>query len=397
MPKPKRAGRKTGSRNRGFFYRPNRGWFTKDAQGKFVALLDESGERLRGPNDSAGAKAASLAYARYRVLAKAAPAEVAEPCATVLEVCRAYLDKAKEQNGENKTFKDRLETLFDFAYGIPARFRTKKGEPNGKQTSADRVHPGYGEWPVCQLKPLDVDQWLQAHSAGWKSSATKRTHIKALITALNYGVKAGMIPLNPIRRYSVPKMKGRITYITPEQEAALCEAAHPALAMAIKVLIRSGMRPGVEFAAVCARHVKDHGERLEIRFPKEETKTKKRERVILVTDAAVLAIIRKQVSENPSGPIFKTPRDTPWIADNLSKRFRDVRDKLAKAGMEFDKDCVLYSTRHSYAKRILSGHWNSKPTNIETLARLMGNTPQICREHYLQWDETNTEFLWQSA
>src|SRR5580704_8526285 len=117
MPKPKRAGRKTGSRNRGFFYRPNRGWFTKNEQGKFVALLDESGERLRDPGAT---KAADLAYARYRVSAKeAAPAEAIEPCATVLEVSRAYLAKAREENGNNKTFKDRLETLFDFCYGIP--------------------------------------------------------------------------------------------------------------------------------------------------------------------------------------------------------------------------------------------------------------------------------------
>jgi hypothetical protein len=65
--------------------------------------------------------------------------------------------------------------------------------------------------------------------------------------------------------------------------------------------------------------------------------------------------------------------------------------------MAFDRDCVLYSTRHTYAKRILQGYWSGKPTNIETLARLMGNSPAICRAHYLQWDETSTEFLWQSA
>ena len=64
--------------------------------------------------------------------------------------------------------------------------------------------------------------------------------------------------------------------------------------------------------------------------------------------------------------------------------------------MTFDKDCVLYSTRHTYAKRILSGYWGS-PTNIETLARLMGNSVAICRAHYLLWDETSTDFLWQSA
>ena len=29
------------------------------------------------------------------------------------------------------------------------------------------------------------------------------------------------------------------------------------------------------------------------------------------------------------------------------------------------------------------GYWSGKPCNIETLAKSMGNSPQVCREHYL--------------
>ncbi len=394
MAKPKRAGRKRGSRNRGYFYRNGRGWQTKDERGAFIWLTDELGERLR--NEQADAKAAKLAYARWLTAERQKPATVDVECATVLEVCQAYLAKAKEEAGENKTFTDRAESLFDFCFGLPAKFKGKDLTSKGKPSKADKVHAGYGAIPVCQLKPLDVDQWLQVH-AGWKSPSTKRNHIKALMRAFNYGVKAGLIPANPVRGYKVPKGRGRITYITPEQEAALCAAASPSLEMAIRVLIRTGMRPGIEFAAVESRHIKDHGERLEIRFPKEETKTKKRERVVYVTDPATIATIRQQVALRKAGPIFTSPRNDPWTQSNLSKRFRDVRDKLAKGGMMFDKDCVLYATRHTYAKRTLQGYWSGKPTNIETLARLMGNTPQICREHYLQWDELSSEFLWQSA
>ncbi|HTU27486.1 MAG TPA: hypothetical protein VMF30_18900 [Pirellulales bacterium] len=393
MPKRKGAGRQKGSRNRGYFFRPNRGWFSKDKGGKFVPLLDESGERIRQRDTPETVLRDS--FARL-ILAKPAPVEPVEPCATVLEVCRAYLAKAREENGENKTFKDRLESLFDFCFGLPARFRNKHGEPSGKQTRADYTHPGFGDWPVCQLKKIDIDRWLQAHE-GWKSSSTKRTHLKAIIKAINYGAGAGLVPRNPIKGYSVPKMMARVVYITPEQEAALREAASPALALAIRVLIRTGMRPGIEFAALAARHVKDHGDRMELVFPAAETKTKRRARVIFVTDSEIIAIIRRQIRLHPSGPIFTTSRGTPWIVDNLSKRFRDVRNKLARAGMAFDKDCVLYATRHTFAKRILEGYWSGKPTNIETLARLMGNSPAICRAHYLQWDATSTEFLWQSA
>ena len=57
----------------------------------------------------------------------------------------------------------------------------------------------------------------------------------------------------------------------------------------------------------------------------------------------------------------------------------------------------MYATRHTYAKRTLQGYWTGKATNIETLARLMGNSPQVCREHYLQWSEIDNDPLWEAC
>jgi len=31
------------------------------------------------------------------------------------------------------------------------------------------------------------------------------------------------------------------------------------------------------------------------------------------------------------------------------------------------------------------------------LARLMGNTPQVCRDHYLQWSEIDNDLLWDAV
>jgi hypothetical protein len=58
----KGIGRRKGSRNKGFFYRSGRGWFTKDA-GKFVPLTDEPGERLR--EEDISPKIIQNAYARH--------------------------------------------------------------------------------------------------------------------------------------------------------------------------------------------------------------------------------------------------------------------------------------------------------------------------------------------
>lgn len=232
------------------------------------------------------------AYARF-LLTK--PADVLPAgCVTVLEVCTAYLAKAHEERGQNKTFTDRAETLFDFCYGLPAKFRSTDGNPKGRPTKADKVHDGYGGLPASQLRRLDIDRWLQAHPR-WNGG--KRTHIKAVVRALNYGVEAGMLQSNPIKGYRTPKVIARVTYITPEQETALCEKASPELAMAIRVLIRTGMRPGIEFCALTAAHVRDHGGRMELVFQADESKTK-RLRTIYVTDADTVAAIRASGARN---------------------------------------------------------------------------------------------------
>ena len=98
-----------------------------------------------------------------------------------------------------------------------------------------------------------------------------------------------------------------------------------------------------------------------------------------------------------TGPIFRSKSGKPWTKKNLSQRFRFLKYKLVKMGVEFDSDCCMYSCRHTYAKRTLEGYWTGKATNIETLARLMGNSPQVCRDHYLQWSTVDNEFLWESA
>ena len=68
-------------------------------------------------------------------------------------------------------------------------------------------------------------------------------------------------------------------------------AANPALGTAIKVCIRTGARPGCEFAKLTAKHVRDNGNRMEWVFRPEESKTHIL-RIIRITDPELLAIVR---------------------------------------------------------------------------------------------------------
>ena len=54
----------------------------------------------------------------------------------------------------------------------------------------------------------------------------------------------------------------------------------------------------------------------------------------------------------------------------------------------------MYTCRHTFAKRTLSGYYTGQPVTIEVLAGLMGNTPKVCWEHYAQWADQYNDPLW---
>ena len=288
-----------------------------------------------------------------------------------------------------KTYKDRAATLYDLCSGFPARFRTNGEEREEKY----RIHKGYGGMAVGEFRPIDLDRWLAAHKR-WKGG--RRARVQAVKRAFNYGVEAGLIEASPLLGYKAPKQNARVTYLTPEQESALLATANPSVAMAIKVCIRTGARPGCEYGKLTARHVRDHGERMEWIFSAAESKTK-RLRTLRITDPEIISIVRAQVALHPSDTIFRNTLGDSWTRDSISRSFRDARKRAEIEGIEFDKDACMYSCRHTYAKRTLQGFWTGRQTNIETLARLMGNSPQVCRDHYLQWTDTYNEPLWESA
>jgi integrase len=378
-------GRRTGSRNRGYFYRAGRGWFAKH-DGQFLALEFQNGDRMRDRE----VPIAELKAAYQRAIVRDSSPTVQG--ATVSEVCMSYLDKVAD-DGSPKTYKDRAATLYDLCSGFPARFRT-----NGEQTEeSDRIHKGYGGMAVSEFKPIDLDRWLAAHKT-WKGG--RRARVQAVKRAFNYGVEAGLIDRSPLLGFKAPRQNARVTYLTPEQESALIAEANPAVATAIKICIRTGARPGCEFGKLTARHVRDHGERMEWCFTVSENKTghqTRRPRVIRITDPDIIAIVRQQITRWPTGPIFRNTQGDAWTRESISRSFRDVKKRVERDGSEFDKDACMYSCRHTYAKRTLQGFWTGRQTNIETLARLMGNSPQVCRDHYLQWTDSYNEPLWDSA
>lgn len=45
----------------------------------------------------------------------------------------------------------------------------------------------------------------------------------------------------------------------------------------------------------------------------------------------------------------------------------------------------------------IGGYWTGKPTTIEQVAAAMGNSRQVCWEHYAKWCDNYTDPIWDAV
>ena len=378
-----KRGRKGGGRNRGYWFRKDRGWFVTEGTSA-IPLCDDKGNCIKDAKDVEGAKAA---YARYVIRA----GKPSQRGFTLMEACRLYLDHAKK--GSAETYNLRRGLLYDLCTGFPARFQ------DGEPTAEDRIHPGYGGKQANGLTTLDVERWLAAHP-GWKSH---RTALQAVRRVLNYCVGVKALDANPLRGLKVPKVGQRETYLPPEVEQAIyahCKRVakrsgkerSPALALAIQVCVRTGCRPDIEFNSLEARHVEETPRGQRWHFPAPEAKGRKKPRTIYVAPE-IAKIARQQIKLYPTGPLFRGERGQPWTLDGLQSAFKRLRDALNRLGVTYIEPLIPYTCRHTYAKRMLGGYWGP-PVTLEVLAGLMGNSPKVCWDHYAKWSNQYVDPFW---
>jgi hypothetical protein len=117
-----------------------------------------------------------------------------------------------------------------------------------------------------------------------------------------------------------------------------------------------------------------------------------------LSSGKIVAACYPRLTSDSRSRRYGSGRDQPWKADNLTVAFTRLRRRVERVeGIQFDADACMNTCRHTYAKRTLQGYWTGKPTTTETLARLMGNTPQVCWEHYVQWCEAYNTALWEAC
>jgi integrase len=177
---------------------------------------------------------------------------------------------------------------------------------------------------VAKLKPFHVQEWIDGNPR-WKTG--RRGAIIAVQRAFNWAVRMGLIDANPIRTLEKPKA-GRREHVISEEEFAviLSLVRDEEFRDLLTVCWETGCRPQ-EALSVEAGHV-DVAEGCWV-FPVRESKGKKHQRIVYLTDMA-MAITKRQMEVNRHGPLFLNTDGLPWSASALNCRFARLRLTLGR-------------------------------------------------------------------
>jgi integrase len=281
--------RKRGSRNRGYWFRKGRGWYVGSEP-----LTNPQGQRITDPDARQEAEAAYHLHMVGKGEGNGGPQTKPESGYTAKDVCYLYLKDASKSAAKS-TYDLRKRLLEDFC-------------------------EGYGSLPVGKLIGLHVKEWLDSHP-GWKGS--RRMAVQAIRRAIFYCKGLGVLTGNPIAGFKAGAPGKRQAYFSEQQEAAIYEHAPKALAELVRVLIRTGARPG-EAARLEFRHVEETPAGQLWRFPPTEHKTGHQtgaDRVIPVpSDIAELVRSKRRYSH---GRVFRNKNGNPWTATGMKSSFRN--------------------------------------------------------------------------
>lgn len=236
-----------------------------------------------------------------------------------------------QANRSPETYKPRKPILVSFGQSIPPRLR------------------------VRQLQPFHVQRWIDASYS--TNGPTRRNNLITTIkTALNWAVKMGYAPSNPIAMMEKPTRNIRQEFVPVELWPKLLAGAKEDLRDFLTIILDAGARVQEMFKYE-AKHF--DGARLVLDIV--DSKGRKESRVVNLPPVS-LAIVKRLAEQYPEGKLFRTSKGIPWDRNSLRCRFRSL-----KRIMGMPKLCAT-TLRHSFAHYRLTQKQDSL-----TVSKLMGH------------------------
>lgn len=221
------------------------------------------------------------------------------------------------------------------------------------------TYPGIAETPAYELKPYQVQEWIDSHGDNW-GSTYKGNAVVAIKRIFTWAEELGHGEGNPIRKLKKSPAQPRKIYMKPEDYAAILynvDEGDPFREL-VKFVWMTGCRPQ-EVRHIESRHVDLARER--IVFPAIESKGKRQERVIHLEGESA-EMIKALVTKYPEGKLFRNKDGTAWTKFALCNRYQRISKVIGKR-------MFCYATRHGFGTRkLIQKH------DCITVAALMGHT-----------------------
>jgi integrase len=369
-----RAGDKRQRRQRGsaWHWKQTDAWYyTPPGTKRRIPLMDENGQRIRGPGNR---QVAELALARLKVAGQWRPP--AEPSTKgewlVAQVCSEYLEYSRRGVTGGTISAEycsevvrRLNQLCEYC----------------------------GALPVSRLTKGHVQLWVESQPT-WRSPATRRNTIAIVLAAFNYARNNSGVP-HALQGLKKPVAHPRLQSFSPEEEATLYAATDEPFGNFLFAAIHTGLRPFCELARLTAENVEETERGMLWRV--YSSKTKKTRKIPVRSDVAELTRQLMQTAAQGSGvPLLRNTQGNAWKKVTGVSRFSKIKQVLGWKSDPVRKKYSCYTCRHTFAHRMLAGYWNGGAgCSIETLAHLLGDTPKVAFDHYgREWGQHYQEPLW---
>ena len=348
------------------------GWyFTPPGTKRREALLDSSGRRIKGKSNK---QAAELALARLRAKSdwKPAPEKQIEQSEVLLvgKICSEYIEHCAERFLGNHVCAEHRDQARRILNDLASYC---------------------GALPVIEVQKAHLEHWLELHPT-WRSPVTRRNNITTVLAAFEFARESYGIR-NPLQGFSKPGPRPRLHSLSPADEQAMYGATDKPFRNFLFAALHTGLRPFCELAGLRVRNVEvQRGAMLWRVYSSKTRKTRK----IPISSAVSKLLASRLKTGDQEAILFPNAQGNVWKKVTGVARFLKIKRSLGWDSDPLRNTYSCYSCRHTFAHRLLSGYWNNGAgCTIETLAEMMGNTPQVAFAHYgREWGRNYQDPLW---
>ena len=266
------------------------------------------------------------------------------PPPDVLEKYYALMAGRQPDDGEDDC------TVHQLADRFLADLKKTRAERTWKTAEAHldsfKAHVG-PKLMASKVKGIQVREWMTDKVPG--KANYKNQAVRVISQMFNWALELDVVKLrkNPAKKVDRPQPESRVVLILPDQwEAVMGQLKDKDTFKDVLIFLKeTGCRPQ-EVRHIEKRHFNSQSGDEKIVFPIDESKGKKRSRVIIL-NAVALAIIKRLALKYPEGKLFRNRLGNPWTSDAFNCRCATLRETLG-----FDT-IFPYAVRHTFITDML--------------------------------------------